>query len=130
MAQKVKGHEFLEYVDDVEYGVYAYVNAKGKVVYIGMDKHIDEDRRHKEHNKPSKQITKEVPINGKTIVRQPQLINVKLAEEELTYMVLATSINKQVCYDLETLLINKYKPIYNEKYQGSTNYRKKEENED
>lgn len=94
----------VQIMNNEKWGVYGYVNEDKKVVYIGIDRYIDKDLRHKEHNKPSK--------------AQEQLINIKLREENLTYLILAETINKEVAYTCETALINEYRPIYNVKMKN------------
>ena len=112
-------------VDDSEYIVYAYVdpnpvNGEYQVVYIGSDSNGQNHTRDREHRKPSKRITKMVPIKGEQVLRKPQLINVRIEDEGLLYGVLARVADKETMYICETELIRKHLPKYNEKKAGWT----------
>lgn len=117
------------------HGVYVYLDGE-QVVYIGIDKHIDEDRRHGEHLKPSKRLkikhegkvidnaeelvklAETVPFTKDNTEQAGQLINNIIQDQGLEYQVIFTCFDADVMYEAETFLINKHQPKYNVKFDG------------
>lgn len=92
------------------WGLYAYVEVEsGEVVYIGVDRHIDTDERHKDHIKPSK-ATKESdkwqPINEALVDNK----------DKYEYIILVPYIiDKDLAQYMEVQAINHYNPKFNSK---------------
>lgn len=129
---------------DFKYGVYGYYdpsltkNDELTFVYVGIDKHIDEDRRYIEHAKPSKrliishqgheidkandllELSKTVRFNAENTFQKGQLVNNLIQDNKLEYQVLGVFVTKELMYDMETYYINKYQPAYNVKFKGWT----------
>lgn len=83
-----------------KFGIYGYLNLEGEVVYIGKDSSLHTNHRDIEHKSDSH--------------LHRQLINKKLREEDLEYIILATCINKEFMNFVESRAIEYFKPKYNE----------------
>lgn len=95
-----------------KFGIYGY-HKDGEIVYIGKDKEIDLNTRHKQHTKPS------------TI--DEQWINTAIAYEGLEYIVIVGDIlNEDIMNDIETDLITRWEPKYNIRIPGMEVQRKEE----
>lgn len=84
-------------------GIYCYIDKKeNKIVYVGKDSHIDEDRRHNAHfskcNYNSQQINRVLQNNPKRYIY-------KILEEG--------SIPQKILNALEMCFIQKYNPKFN-----------------
>ena len=100
-------------------GVYCFVDKKDhKIVYVGKDSHIDENRRRRDHMKPS--TYKEQVIN-RVLQNNP---------DRYTYQVLAFDVKDQeTLNNLEIMHITHLKPRFNftDGGEGLIGYKKTEE---
>lgn len=100
-------------------GVYCFVDKKDhKIVYVGKDSHIDENRRRRDHMKPS--TYKEQVIN-RVLQNNP---------DRYTYQVLAFDVKDQeTLNNLEIMHIANLKPRFNftDGGEGLIGYKKTEE---
>lgn len=92
------------------WGIYAYADVEtGAVMYIGIDRHIDRDERHKDHMKPSK-ADKDAPRH--------QAISAYLIDNpgKLEYIILVPYIiDPELAMLIERECINYFNPVLNVK---------------
>lgn len=98
-----------------KYGIYGYFDENGECLYIGIDSHIDEDRRHKEHLKPAKGLVQGINYwlqNSKNWTYK------RLWEADFPNF-LDKDDCKHIIHNAEMRMIDKFEPSLNDK--GTSN---------
>lgn len=94
-------------INDYSFGIYYYLdNETGDVVYIGLDSHINENKRHKQHLYPSNYDVQ--PFN-KVLQNNP---------DRYEYNIYCHVPTIKEANQLEFDLINLYRPKFNYKHGG------------